>query len=239
MDVVDSRRTTLLVVMIAIALGLVLAGGAAILNWSMDRPRRQSQCGKNQSQIIGAMVAYFTSEGIENWLPPEHPIATSSTIATSARFKTTKYLEVLAASLTLPNGLFKCAQSRSLAPSSKPRPSDPASTWGWEAGRTIGYALDWAAPADASWGRPMTADRDPNAHPGAVMVAFGDAHVTKLKQVSGPARVVGALVTESVDGTPISAIVVNPSDDDIYTPFGDAGDPLTPGKGDPLRAWVK
>lgn len=239
MDVVDSRRTTLLVIMIVIALGLVLAGGAAILNWSMDRSQRQSQCWKNQAQIIGASVAYFTTEGIETWLPPEPPVTTSSTAATSARFKTTKYMEVVAASMTLPNGLFKCAQSRSLAPTAKPNPSNPASTWGLETGRVIGYALDWAAPADPSSARPLTADRDPNAHGGSVMVAFGDAHVTKLKLVAGSARATGTLVTDGVDGTPISASTANPPEDDIYTSFGDSGDPLAPGKGDPLRAWVK
>jgi type II secretory pathway pseudopilin PulG len=233
----QSRVVTVIAVIFCVTVlaGLLLP----VVGMSTDGHRRQSQCGKNQSQIIGAMVAYFTNEGFENWAPPEQPITMSPTAATSARFRTAKYLEALAASLSIQNSLFKCPQSRSLAPASKPNPSNPASTWGFETGRVIGYALDWAAPADASSSRPMIADRDSNAHSGAVMVAYGDAHVTKLKQVPRPVSVMGTLITAGVDGAPISTSALNPPDDDIYTPFGDSGDSLIPGKGDPLRAWVK
>jgi len=49
----------------------------------------------------------------------------------------------------------------------------------------------------------------------------------------------GALITEGCDGQPVSVNAFSDLGDDLYSADGDSGDPLTPGAGDPLRAWVK
>ena len=70
------------------------------------------------------------------------------------------------------------------------------------------------------------------------MVTFGDAHVKKVKLVEVE-RGTGVLVTESIGTSPRKVGTGVHPDNDIYSTEGDVGDPLTPGKGDPLRAWVK
>jgi hypothetical protein len=99
------------------------------------------------------------------------------------------------------------------------------------------------------------ADRDPTAHQYAVMAAYGDTHVAKIKLSQAiPQRAVGILVTEGADGKSISVSSVFSNTayaqaenkdfipDDIYTNEGDSengSQPLVPAKGHPQRAWVK
>jgi hypothetical protein len=241
MDQTDSRRSTLLVVMIVITIGLVIGGVAVVIHQQADRPRRQNQCGKNQSQILGAMIAYQTEEEL---ISPELLKGISSVGATKGRLVTTKFFESVAAHLTLPNSLFRCYASSSGQITIKPNPSDPSSVWGKETGRMVGYALDWAAPMDPGASRPMIADRDVKAHQDSVLIAFGDAHVTKVRVVARGAAAPGTLVTEGIDGKSVTVATQNVRGsglpmDDIYSPADDTGDPLQPGGGEAERAWVK
>lgn len=71
------------------------------------------------------------------------------------------------------------------------------------------------------------------------MMAFGDAHTKKVRLVEVKRRSTGTLITESLAVSLLTNATGIQPDDDIYSAEGDAGDPLTPGKGDPLRAWVK
>jgi len=209
---------------------------------------RRIHCGYNQSQLMGAMVAYSTERESKAWVVLNPRVESSSAGGARGRLVTTRWMEAVAASQSLPNALFKCQASNSLASSVKPQPADPTSTWGLEAGRYLGYAVDWAAPIDPSAARPMIADRDPTAHRdvlaavrggSAIMVVFGDAHMKMVPVTWVSERPRSALVTDGVDGLPVSLETVPMPGDDIYSAEGDAGDPLTPGKGDPLRAWVK
>lgn len=107
------------------------------------------------------------------------------------------------------------------------------------------YAFDWASPLDPSAARVIMADRDPMAHGDGAMVCFGDGHVKRLKHLPKPVvNLPTALVTEGVDGKPVTVGVGNPEmkgeqDDDIYSAIDDKGDPLKPMGGDLRRAWVK
>jgi prepilin-type processing-associated H-X9-DG protein len=240
MDQQPAKKSSInfLQVIIAVIIVAVLAGMIIPIFGVIRQISHHPQCGLNQSHILGAMVAYNTNEGLDTWVGSIANLDTSIPAAVRGRLITTKFWECVAADLSIPNALFKCYYSRSLAPTSKPRPSDPTSTWGKEDGRVIGYALDWAASVDPSSERPMIADRDVDAHKGGVMVAFGDAHVKKLKLIPVQ-REAGALLTEALMVSPLTVGTGNQPDDDIYSSEGDAGDSLTPGKGDPLRAWVK
>ena len=222
---------------VVVLVGLLLP----VIGTTRDGDFRRAQCGKNQSQLLGALVAFTTSEEVSAWIPGNLPIDPQATGAYRGRLVTTKLFERVAASQSIPNALFKCPYSARGGPERalKPNPADPASAWGLGTGHLISYALDWAAPADPSSERPVIADRDPTAHKGSILVAFGDAHVKTLKLVPATMRVAGALVTDGPDGQPVAASTGNLPGDDVYSADGDDGEPLNPGKGDPLRAWVK
>ena len=173
---------------------------------------RAFHCGYNQSQLMGAMIAYNTQEHSKTWVVLDPRMELSASGGARGRLVTTRWMEAVAASQSLPNALFKCPASNSLASTAKPQPANPTSTWGLEAGRYLGYAVDWAAPPDPSAARPMIADRDPTAHRdvltavrggSAIMVVFGDAHMKKIPVTWVSERPRSALVTEGVDGLPV------------------------------------
>ncbi|MBA3700512.1 MAG: hypothetical protein H0W78_16825 [Planctomycetes bacterium] len=231
-------------VLAAIVLGLI---GMILPVLDVNKkPARQMQCGKNQSQIMGAMVAYAYSEDAA-WLDPRGimaawklPAGPITTALDGAKY-TAGAFELVATSQSIPNALFKCPSASMGGPNKTLKASLNRTTvlWGWDpaGGVAVSYAFDWASPPDPSSDRVILADRDPKNHTLATMATFGDAHVKKLKVIESVTRSKGVLVTESILVAP-SATGAQP-DDDIYSTEGDAGDPLTPGKGDPLRAWVK
>jgi hypothetical protein len=219
-----------------------------VVGFERDHDFRPSQCGKNQSQILGAMVAYATSEETGwpdaraksgSWKLPAGPIATA---VDGARY-TAGAFELIAASQSIPNGLFRCPSARVGGPDKTMNPSVNRTSvqWGWNpsAGIGVSYAFDWASPADPGSDRVILADRDTRAHNGYVMAVFGDAHVKKVKLVEIPQRPTGTLITEGIVASPTTTATGIQPDDDIYSTEGDAGEPLTSGKGDPRRAWVK
>ena len=254
------RRTTLLVVMLAITATLGLTGVLLLVDWNGNRVARQSQCGKNQSQLLGACVAYSVQEEVAWPLPWPYvkkgdgmwdPPAITLIDAHQARLASARAMEILAvASGPLPNSLFACKQARLPGPVLKPAAdARNGDRWGADTAHAVSYAFDWASPADPSYERVIFADRDPRNHHGAAMVCFGDAHVKKCKVMVGAT---GALVTEDSDGTSIREVISGfppgapGSPDNIYSPDGDSVSaegavysPLTPGRGHPARAWVK
>jgi hypothetical protein len=234
-----------LLVMMLVWLLLPLVG-------SVKGPSRQASCGKNMSQLLGAMVAYSTAEEVAWPLPT--PLLARRTIDThAARQVTCQLFAVLARHQSLPMALFACPQARWRAPLKLTGPQTPVD-WGMSDAGVVTYAMDWTCPADPQSSRVVMADRDPLAHQGAVMACFGDAHVKKLKTVPIPAaRARTVLVTEGVDGVAVGVRASNPDtgDDDVYSDEGDAAadlepedgdflyDQLAPGEGHPRRAWVK
>jgi hypothetical protein len=253
-------RTTLLVVMLAITATLVLTGVVLLVDVNGKRIARQSECGKNQSQLLGACVAYSVSEGVAwplpwpyvkkgdgTWDPPAIALAN----AHQARLASARAMEILAvASGPLPNSLFACRQARLPGPVLKAAAdARNGDRWGADTVNAVSYAFDWASPDDPDSGRVILADRDPQNHKGTVMACFGDSHVKKLKVVPGTAE---GMVTENSDGSPVRAIVSDLMKDqsgypgNIFSPDGDDDGlvgtpyaPLTPLGGSPTRAWVK
>jgi len=58
--------TVIIVIIIMVALvGIILP----VLNVNMDQPRRQSECGKSQSQMLGALIVYQTSYDVSYPIP--------------------------------------------------------------------------------------------------------------------------------------------------------------------------
>ena len=262
-----SQGFTLIELLVVISIIAILAGMLLPVIGVVREMARQAQCGKNQSQILGAMVAYSTSEetgwpdprgSTATWKLPTGPIAD----ATAAAKFTAGAFELIAVSQSIPNALFKCPSSSAGGPSKtqKATMSQPDVMWGWNP-PTVGvsYAFDWASPSDPGSARVILADRDPKHHSMAVMACFGDAHVKKLKQKTGAAG--GTNKTLGINGA-VSIIIENPdargaagqedaiadvTTDNIYDDASDvdvagggmATDVLTPGSGHPKRAWVK
>jgi hypothetical protein len=232
------------IVIFAIGVFMILP----MLRFEVQGKAKGNYCGKYQAQIVGALVAYSVNEGVA-WPDPRGDkvawklAAGPITSALEAAKCTAGVFELLAASQTIPNSLFKCPSSTFGGPNKQMKPSVSETTvnWGWDPanGVAVSYAFDWAAPADPSSQRVVGADRDIKAHKDAVMAVFGDAHVTKLKLVPVTMRAPGSLVTVGVIVDPINVGAFSQEGDDIYSNEGDANDGLTPDKGDPLRAWVK
>ncbi len=206
-----------------------------------------TKCHKNLSQIMGACVAYSTSEDAPwpgPWpsgkdLPPIHiPNAHEARLATVHGFS------ILAATQNLPNSLFKCPGCIRAGPVGKPAfDRAGALLWGAAQDHAVSYAWDWSSIAEPGASRAIGADRSPANHKGKAVVVFGDSHTKPLKSRDGAAT---GMVTEDSDGTPVTAIVGNPDavgtdgvEDNIYSPAGDDGDQLSPGQGGERGNWVK
>lgn len=221
------------------AIVLALATVVTFVWLKLDAMQRQALCGKYMASLMGALVAYRTGEEVAS--PSGDQPARAAGDAHAARRITCQLFAKIARQQSIPVFLFRCPRTAFPAPpvlAPGPTPVD----WGVSGPGVVTYAFDWAAPEDALATRVVMADRDPTAHGSTIMACFGDAHVKKLKRGAVlPLRGVGTLVTEGADGKPLGVSVGNPvaGVDDIYSAADDGGDPLTPGKGDPLRAWVK
>lgn len=264
-DEESPRRTTLLVVMLGITFALVVMGVMMLSQVRTKQTAYHAMCGRNQSQIMGALIAYSVQEEVA-WPTPwaQGPGLAVPKIADAhaARVVTCRALEILAATTTLPNSLFRCPVAKKEKTISLKAATDARNggRWGMGPEGMVMYAWDWASPADPSSARVMIADRDPLVHGSTIMACFGDAHVRKIKHDSTPAmRSPGTLETEGIDGKSIVISVGNPEagGDDIYSTEGDGEDPpepdakdarpvplkdydpLAPTMGHPHKAWVK
>jgi prepilin-type N-terminal cleavage/methylation domain-containing protein len=257
-----SQGFTLIELLVVISIIAILAGMLLPVIGVVREMARQQQCGKNQSQILGAMVAYGTSEEVA-WPDPRKPAAGTISVGDAAAVHTAHAFELVAAAQSIPGGLFKCPSAASGGPNKQLNPSmkrvfvtEDASTsaWGWTSPNKISYAFDWASPSDPGAARVVLADRDLSNHKDEVMVCFGDAHVKKLKAQKNP-TVTGE--TAGVIKTNPDKAVHNPdargahdeeddaavlTPDNIYDRVGDASntaDCLIPGGGHHKRAFVK
>ena len=236
------------VVIVVVLIGMI----TPVLCINVHVLSRASQCWKNQSHILGTLMAYAASEEVPYpW--PINQVPGTVTDAHGARIVTAQMFGILSRSLTIPPSLFSCPSS-SFPKISKFDGTHPPITWAIEPGSAI-YALDWSAPSDSPSSRVVMADRDPTAHNGVIMAVYGDAHVARLKLSQAiPQRADGILITEGADGKSISvsSVLSNAAHsqtekkalipDDIYTNEGDSengSQPLVPAKGHPQRAWVK
>jgi len=159
----------------------------------------QQKCGKNQSQLMGACVAYAQQEETA-WPSPwtggfGYVAPANGTITITQGQAAMNYsegcFEVLANEATLPNGLFKCPSASASGPNTRAAPSiavvaaPGVGSWGENGGgsqKRIGYAFDWACPGDPGAIRVVFADRDPGNHKKkGSMSCFGDSHVKFLK----------------------------------------------------------
>ncbi len=189
-----SKGFTLIELLVVISIIAILAGMLLPVIGVVREMARQAQCGKNQSQILGAMVAYSTQEET-SWPDPrggtalwklDPPSAMGEVAAADAPKYTAGAFELLAISQSIPNALFKCPSAAVGGPNKniKPTMSATGTAWGWSGTNTgaVSYAFDWASPADPSSARVILADRDTKYHSDSSMACFGDAHVKKLKK---------------------------------------------------------
>jgi type II secretory pathway pseudopilin PulG len=278
---VSSARTapcsglTLIELLAVVALLIFLAFLLVPLSSSSSVMANQQKCGKNQSQIMGACVAYAQQEETA-WPAPwpttvgYAPRGQAIAAGIAAMNYTFGCFEVLAHEARLPNGLFRCPNAASPGPNTHANPftrvvAPPGTgSWGDDGGgsrKRIGYAFDWAAPADPSSVRIVFCDRDPANHKRkGVMTCYGDSHTRFLKARSGPpssaapnetigmsqANVVVGEVDASVEPGVDGATPADQLPDNIFNSAGDvpagsteAETVLTPGGGGTNRVFVK
>jgi prepilin-type N-terminal cleavage/methylation domain-containing protein len=265
-----SKGFTLIELLVVISIIAILAGMLLPVIGVVREMARQAQCGKNQSQILGAMVAYATQEDT-SWPDPRATTGWKLTLATDgvvAAADAPRYtggaFELLAATQSIGNQLFKCPSAAVGGPDKtiKPTVSAANTNWGWSGSNTaaVSYAFDWASPADPASARVILADRDTKYHSDASMACFGDAHVKKLKKhstaTSGGARTTGVIQTnvilfiENPDAKGAAGfedVATNVVPDNIYDDVSDvdtagggvATDVFKPGGGHAKRAFVK
>lgn len=264
-----SKGFTLIELLVVISIIAILAGMLLPVIGVVREMARQSQCGKNQSQIIGAMVAYATQEET-SWPDPRGTswkvplVATGVVASTDAPKYTAGAFELLAATQSIGNSLFKCPSSAVGGPNKNVKATVSAANtdWGWSGTNVaaVSYAFDWAAPADPASARVILADRDTKYHSDASMACFGDAHVKKLKKhptaTSGGNRTTGVIQTsvilfvENPDAKGAAGfedVATNIVPDNIYDDVSDvdtagggtADDVFKPGGGHAKRAFVK
>jgi len=184
---------TLIELLVVISIIAILAGMLLPVIGMVREMANQQKCGKQQSQLMGACVAYAQQEE-SAWPSPwmttfGFPAGGMITDGPLAMNYSEGCFEILAAEATLPNGLFKCPSASAAGPNTRANPntaSIPAGgSWGEGAAGTqkrIGYAFDWASPGDPGAIRVIFADRDPQNHKKkGAMACFGDSHTKLLK----------------------------------------------------------
>jgi hypothetical protein len=174
-------------------------------------------------------------------------------VATPAAAATVTYrsLELLAATLSLPNKVFRCRSAPGGGPIARADALATSDAWGRG---TVAYACDWAAPTDCVATRVLIADRSSEHHRDVVMTASADGHVGSLRTATTPLSA-GAGVCEGAirgaanpDALGTDLLTGGNADatapDDIYTGAKDARDgsdraASVAGGGSPRRAWVQ
>src|ERR1043165_8430067 len=159
---------------------VVLAGLFLPLVRQVKIPARHASCGRNQSQIVSAMVAYASAEGTAwpdprgkaAWKIPAGPIIT----ALDGAMYTAGAFELLASSQSISSALFKCPTASFGGPRKTREASLDGTTvqWGWDprARLAVSHGFDWASPPNPGSTRLTLADREIGTHGGSVMIAF-------------------------------------------------------------------
>jgi prepilin-type N-terminal cleavage/methylation domain-containing protein len=257
-----SKGFTLIELLVVISIIAILAGMLLPVIGVVREMARAAQCGKNQSQILGAMVAYGTTEDV-SWPDPRGgsylPAATPITAGVNAAQYTSLCFELVASSQKLPAGLFKCPSAASGGPDRQILPSmlrafNTGPTWGWTGTNKVSYGFDWSSPADPGSARVILADRDIKNHKDKVQAVFGDAHTKALKAdtVALTGETMGVLAAPGYAVyNPDAKGAYNEADnlaagalmkDNIFTFAGDAAteaETLIPGNGHAVRACIR
>jgi prepilin-type N-terminal cleavage/methylation domain-containing protein len=190
---------TLIELLVVISIIAILAGMLLPVIGMVREMANQQKCGKNQSQLMGACVAYAQQEetawpspwtGSFGYIAPAAGVTTIGAGQQAMNYSEGCF-EVLSNEATLPNGLFKCPSASASGPNTRANPQTATvaapgvGSWGENGGgsqKRIGYAFDWACPGDPGAIRVVFADRDVTNHKRkGSMSCFGDSHVKLLK----------------------------------------------------------
>jgi prepilin-type N-terminal cleavage/methylation domain-containing protein len=229
---------TLIELLVVISIIAILAGLLVPAVTMVMQRARLIECTNNQRQVLISMFTYANENdampvGTVAGLNPYTGVTAASDCAQIAR----RSLEVVAATFTLPNNVFKCKASGLRGPADVARLDRTDDTWG---GTQLPYAYDWTAAAESASFRVIIGDRSSAYHNGKIVVACADGHVTSLTANlgavgTGPGKTEGALRgvanPDSVGTDPDATTVDTSAVDDLFTATKDA-----PNGGDPTSA---
>ncbi len=248
---------TLIELLVVISIIAILAG-MLIPTLSIVREQaRLTNCGKNQAQIVTAMLTYG-NENSGQWPYAKGADVTYGTIvnptALTDKASSVASMELLASwsDGELVPKLFACPANPIVVPPTAVKDMDSGGliTGGWTVG-TMAYAYDPSIPIKAKATRAVLADRPISAtesnHKKLVAVVFGDGHVGNAKLKPGGATASGTATYYS-DGTiggSVTGVYTNPdtvmgtTDDNIFDNNGDNQAPTLQGRGSATRAWLR
>ena len=253
---ISSQRQgfTLIELLVVISIIAILAGMLLPAINMVREGARKANCGNNQRQIVLGMTVY-ANDNDQEW-PVMYANAANTygvpTSASAAAYTTMTSFEFLALITggDLTYKIFTCPSNPSIKPvSTAIQPKADGVTIPVWAGAITGsgqnvqaFAYDYAAPANSTSIRVLTADRpgvassDTN-HKSVAMASFADGHVGNINITVGSAT--GA-VTQTQGGT-FAKVGLNKdaSSDNIYDDAAEPSATYLVGSGSTTRAWVK
>ncbi|MBN8526295.1 MAG: type II secretion system protein [Planctomycetes bacterium] len=251
---------TLIELLVVISIIAILAGMLIPTVSIVLAKARQMACGKSQSQIVLAMIAYGTeSDGAwplyyakadgtnagrtTSGNPPAAPAGSDQTSTAIAS------QEMLASwsDGELTRQLFRCAAAKEIVPIEEANPglaSGDGTPARWISATVSAFAYDWSTPSGAKSMRVVLCDRpgrDGSPHGRNLNAVYADGHLGLLqvlrKSPTGTATVGSDGVASAISA--VNADLADATPDGVYDGDGDGAGSAAGGRGSRTRAWAR
>lgn len=251
---------TLIELLVVISIIAILAGMLIPTVSIVLGKARQMACGRNQSQVVLAMIAYGgdndgawplfyaktdgTNAGrTTTGNPPTAPAGTDVTVTAIA---SQEFLASWSGG-DLTRQLFRCASNKEVSPAVDANPglADADGTAArWSSAMVSAFAYDWSVPSGAKSMRVVLCDRpgaEGSSHGRAINAVFADGHLATL---SVQRKTPTGTATLGSDGNASTVTALNPDGGDtpvdgVFDGDGDGTTTGLGGRGSRTRAWAR